>query len=572
MQTSKLFLFGGLLATALTCSLQSCSDDDVAYTTPTLSDDIKARGVTVEIKNAVVDIPVTCSGQWSAVLDPACDWATLNMREVQLTGNQVLHLAIDDNNTGADRKTTLFLVDAEGEITEIPVTQTTFYKGEALNNGNGQWFQDNGLGYGLKYPYVLDPTYNRDGQSFDPTSMKMDDPLFNIAQIESLQEATTPKIHSAYTELPLEIASLKDEMIDSTLCQNKSLDVTLTLGCSFGFIEFQAHGAYNSTKVDSRANINYHINRNAPAYNVTVSPATIKEYARRCAQDEAANWDEKKIDEELAKIDRAIQNFYRRNRKEELTPQQQLTIDGMYERMDLPTYGGVFSEPFATAHFRLEKAVVEGSSADNKALTNEKANKVLSQIDGNWGPFFISGGDFGGSLNLVATVDTMYLRGEESMSAEVSAEVGGFFNLEGEMEFSSEGEELFRNSKIEMAIYGGDANKTQTALSSMLQGPDATNRSKMQEILNAWVESLQGRTADGIPSKASPIRYFVTPVWTLFIEPEVADYAKRWFIDQYTSRGIKIYLGIMDGADTKVEQIVDNDQRKKLEEAANNQK
>ena len=138
MQTSKLFFFGGLLATALTCSLQSCSDDDVAYTTPTLSDDIKAKGVTVEINNAVVNIPVNCSGTWTAVLDPNCDWATLNVRETEFTGNKVLQLAIDDNNTGADRKTTLYVADAEGEITEIPVTQTTFYKGEALNNGNGQ--------------------------------------------------------------------------------------------------------------------------------------------------------------------------------------------------------------------------------------------------------------------------------------------------------------------------------------------------------------------------------------------------------------------------------------------------
>ena len=85
--------------------------------------------------------------------------------------------------------------------------------------------------------------------------------------------------------MPLEIASLKDEMIDSTLCQNKSLDVTLTLGCSFGVIEFEAHGAYNSSKIDTRANINYNINRNAPAYNVTVSPATIKQYAQVSAQD-----------------------------------------------------------------------------------------------------------------------------------------------------------------------------------------------------------------------------------------------------------------------------------------------
>ena len=565
MQTSKLFFFGGLLATALTCSLQSCSDDDVAYTTPTLSDDIKARGVTVEINNAVVNIPVNCSGTWTAVLDPHCDWATLNVRETEFTGNKVLQLAIDDNNTGADRKTTLYVADAEGEITEIPVTQTTFYKGEALNNGNGQWFQANGLGYGMNYQYVLDPTYNRDGQSFDPTAMKMKDPIFNIATIESLQNATTPKIRNGYLEVPLEIASLKDEMIDSTLCQNKSLDVTLTLGCSFGFIEFEAHGAYNSSKIDTRANINYNINRNAPAYNVTVSPATIKQYAQVSAQDEAANMDFEKLEKEEAKIEKTIQTFYRRNKKEELTPQQQKVIDGMYERLDRPTYGGVFSEPFASSHFRLEKAILEGDAADNENLTNEKANKILSQIDGDWGPFYISGGDFGGSLNLIALIDTVYLKGEETMNANVSAEIGGFFNLEGELEFSSAGEEIFRNSNIQMAIYGGDANKTQTAISALLQSPEATNRSKMQEILNDWVDSLKGRTDDGIPSKASPIRYFVSPVWTLFIEPEVADYARRWFIEKYTSRGIKIYLGIMEnGNDTKVEQIVDDEQRKQL--------
>ena len=95
----------------------------------------------------------------------------------------------DDNNTGADRKTTLYVADAEGEITEIPVTQTTFYKGEALNNGNGQWFQANGLGYGMNYQYVLDPTYNRDGQSFALTDEKVKDPIkFDIEEEEKKEE------------------------------------------------------------------------------------------------------------------------------------------------------------------------------------------------------------------------------------------------------------------------------------------------------------------------------------------------------------------------------------------------
>ena len=132
------------------------------------------------------------------------------------------------------------------------------------------------------------------------------------------------------------------------------------------------------------------------------------------------------------------------------------------------------------------------------------ADNVLNAIDDDYGPFFISGGDFGGNLNLHARVDTMYLEGNSQLSAELSADLSGMFQVGGSVNFTQEGAQLFRNSDITIGIYGGSAAVTQNELATFFGSTGMTDREVFQGILNRWAESLKGCDEDEIPSQASP--------------------------------------------------------------------
>jgi hypothetical protein len=51
-------------------------------------------------------------------------------------------------------------------------------------------------------------------------------------------------------------------------------------------------------------------------------------------------------------------------------------------------------------------------------------------------------------------------------------------------------------------------------------------------------------------SMASPLSFIVEPIWTLFDEPAIQEYAQNYFIKKYEDRGIKGYLRIGLGLDT----------------------
>lgn len=546
----KRFITAAFCLIGLVGGFSSCSNDDELTDTNivTIEADIRERGITTDMMSAVIDIPVVSSGSWCAAVDVDCNWADLSDHENFYSGSRTLKLVIDHNPTGADRKSTLYIGTSDGELIEIPIVQTALYKGQVPSNGNGEWVAKNGVGCGIKYYYALDPNYNREGQKFSPTEMKLPNNIFNIARIEELQKSTDPDIclnQSAYVETPINFSELHDVMMDSLFAKNKMLDATVRLECSFGFLEFSAAGEYHSEAVENSAHIDYSILRNAPTYNVVISPAEIRTFAEDMAlQEEFDNSDF--IDAECLKIEKQIEKYIAQNKKKgigaELTDSQKRSIDRHYINTYQPSYGKVFSSAFAKVYYALQYYIDEGEY--------EEADKVLGTIDNDYGPFFISGGDFGGNLNLHAEVDTMFLQGSSSLSAELSADLQGAVNVGGSVTFTEEGVQLFRNSKITIGIYGGSAAQTQSELASFLGSIDMTNREMFHDILNRWAESLKIKDGEEIPSLASPIRYDITPIWTLFSDYTVAEYAKEYFLKKYAKNGIYTYLGILEGTDT----------------------
>ena len=96
----------------------------------------------------------------------------------------------------------------------------------------------------------------------------------------------------------------------------------------------------------------------------------------------------------------------------------------------------------------------------------------------------------------------------------------------------------------------------QNELSTFFGSHDLTNHDKLQSILAGWVESLQGRGEDNVPSQAAPIRYNFTPIWTLFSDASVSNYAKEYFLKKYKDMGIDTYLGMMNGNQFKGEDLL----------------
>lgn len=551
------FIILGLVLSGLGGVCTSCSDDETVTTLPSvvIETEMLQRGITTDMQSAVIDVPIQCEGRWSAVVDADCDWADLSDHDNFYSGNRTLRLIVDENHTNADRKTVLYVGDANGDIFEIPVMQTALYKGEAPSNGgSGQWFADNGVGYGVNYNYVLNPDFNREGMKFEPTKMKMSNNIFNIAQIEALQRSTDSANRlksSAYVETPIQLSTLHDLMIDSTLCQNKHLEATVRLECSFGFLEFTAEGSYNSTKKENRAHIDYSILRNAPTYNVTLSPAEIRAYAEARAlieDDELTEEREARMEEIDALEQKWLDNKTKRGKPAVLTKSEEKKLERMRLNVYQPTYGNVFSDAFAQRYYQLQYYFDEGDF--------DKANDVLAALDSDYGPFFISGGDFGGNMNIYAKVDTLFLEGSSSLSASLSAELAMGIQVGGEVTFTDEGVQLFRNSDITIAVYGGSAAQTQNELSTFFGSDDLTNHDKLQSILSGWVESLQGRGEDNVPSQAAPIRYNFTPIWTLFSDPSVSNYAMEYFLKKYKDMGINTYLGMMNGNQFKGEDLL----------------
>lgn len=560
MSTKRIFhhLLVVTLAVGMTVVTGCKNDDDtVEKVTLDIDSNLLKNGVEAKAESNVMNVPVACTGEWTAALDEDCDWCRLDDQELTYKGNRTLRLVFDENETGRDRLTTLF-IEANGEIKEMPVRQKSLDL-----NGSGETFAAKGLGCGIDYDYVLNTKgigqtrMKEDEQiengtlkpenrtKFESTKVKKNNQIFNMARIAELQ-ADGKLTRAAYTEANIEQADLVANLVDSCLMQSKTFEGKLTMGVTFGFIEFTAALNYNSRKMENRAHVDYVISRSAPMYNAIVSEGEISTYANDKMLDYVG--DIKSVTEQ---IEAKKQYFYALNGKQELNKSQQKQIDRLKKKLSRPKLD-VFNLNFEQKYYELYEAVM--------AEDTKNADNVLNTIDNLYGPFYIGGGDFGGAFSILCKVDTLFMKGEASIDAKVALDASSAFKLDGDVTYSEEGANLFRNSNITVNVWGGSANETSDAILGHLMSNDVTNYKKLQGIMKDWVNSMKSGGEFQI-SRATPISFVIVPIWNLFDDEDVQAYAQNYFLKKYADRGIYDYLGILRGnKDAKsVEEIVNGD-------------
>ena len=546
-----------LLAGVTTFTGCKSEEDTVEKVTLDIDSNLLKNGIEAKAESSIMTVNVACTGSWSAALDETCDWCRLDDRELTYNGSRTLRLVFDENETGTDRITTLY-IEANGEISEMPIRQKSIDL-----NGSGETFAAKGLGCGIDYDYVLNTkgigqkrmqeeeqiekgTLKPENRTkFESTKVKKNNQIFNMARIEELQ-ADGKLTKAAYTEASIEQADLVANLVDSCLMQSKTFEAKLTMGVTFGFIEFTAALNYNSRKMENRAHVDYVISRNAPMYNAIVSEGEISTYANDKMLDYVG--DVKSITEQ---IEAKKQYFYALNGSQTLKKAQEKQIDRLKQKLSRPKLD-VFNLNFEQKYFELYEAVMAEETA--------KADNVLNTIDNLYGPFYIGGGDFGGAFSILCKVDTMFLKGEASIDAKVQLDASSAFKLDGDVTYSEEGANLFRNSNITVNVWGGSANETSDAILGHLLSDDVTNYKKLQTIMKDWVNSMKSGGNFQI-SRATPISFVVVPIWSLFDDEDVQAYAQNYFLKKYADRGIYNYLGIMRGnKDAKsVEEIVNGE-------------
>jgi len=561
-KSTKIVFFMALIAMGnLAVSCQKTPDPTPTPDGPkTIAEWVK-EGVEVDMQSHVVEMNIKADGQWIAISDPDDNWLALNSHDLIHSGSQKLLLLIDENRKEVDRKSTVIIEEQNGgKVYEIPVRQNYNFNGEAPTNGSGQAFANNGVGCGVDYDYVLDTkgiakrnaledARIANGQmkedertQFSPTKVKKNNPIFNVARIERLMESGKlgPQ---AYVEAEIPYVDLLTQMMDSTVVQDKSLDIKLELGISYGCIEFVAGATYSSKSTEQRQKLDYTIIRNAPIYNVVISEAEVASYAEDAMLEEQKNYEEG-----LAKIEAKIQSYYKVNGKETLTKVQQKIIDGMYNALDRPTFDGVFAASFGDAYWDLYSAVAEEDQ--------EKINKAMNRFDDSYGPFYISGGDFGGAMTIHAVLDNLSMEGYVQAGGNLDADFAGAFKVSGEFTYSSNGMDLLRKNNARFYIYGGDAIGTSDKLNSILMGEEPTDRDAWSEALQYWVQTMYSNNGSVDGSKAAPISFIVTPLWNLFWDADMRIVAKEWFMAKYADKGIEEYFGIMNGEEITPEDII----------------
>ena len=563
--SKSLFWMAAAAIGALALSCQK-TDPDPNYNkkeAKTIAEWVK-EGVEVDMQSHVVEMNINADGDWMAVTDPDNDWLTFNNHEIIHHGPRQLLLLIDENRTEIDRKSVLYLEDKSGEIFEIPVRQNYNFNGEAPTNGSGQAFANNGVGCGVDYDYVLDTRgiakrnaledariANGDMKEdertrFAPTKVKKNNPIFNVTRIERLME--NGKLGpQAYVEAEIPYVDLQAQLMDSTVVQDKSLDVKLELGLSYGCIEFVAGATYSSKATEQRRKMDYTIIRNSPIYNVTISEAEVASYAESAMLDEMKDYEAG-----LAQIEAKIQAYYKQNGKESLTKVQQKIIDSAYDKLERPTFDGVFASSFGNAYWDLYAAVAEEDEAAIDA--------AMTRFDNYYGPFYISGGDFGGSMTIHAVISDLSMEGYVQAGGNLDGDVGGAFKVHGEFSYSEMGMTLLRNSDARFYIYGGDANKVADIMWGVMNGDEPTNRDAWTEAIQYWISTMYSDNGSVDGSMAAPISFIITPLWNLFWDKDMQVTAQKWFMEKYKSRGIEEYFGIMSGEKITPEDIIHNAQ------------
>ena len=182
-----------------------------------------------------------------------------------------------------------------------------------------------------------------------------------------------------------------------------------------------------------------------------------------------------------------------------------------------------------------------------KPIDEAEVRKILNAIDNEYGPFFIAGGDYGGSLTMHCKIDTMAMQGTTDFSGELSAQFAGLFDVQGDFHYTEDGYSLLRQFSPDIYIYGGNANETTDQMLACITSGNATDLQRWQGILLGWLDSMYSTPGQPDNSQAAPISYIITPIWTLFSDANIQEICQAYFIEKYRNRGIEKYLGIMNG-------------------------
>ena len=555
-----------LLMAALVCGLgfgvASCKSDDdnnsgedIEVTEVTIGSDLVSHGIETDIQSAVIEVPIKANGLWTATLTKGTDWCKILDWQVTYNGNKTLKLAIDENLTGAGRRCVLTIGNGE-EYKAINVYQNNTYKGEDPSNGSGLAFANKGLGTGIDYDYLFNVKAKQDlpdGARFSPTTMHGANNIFNITRIEEL--IAEKKLNaSAYVEAPIPFDDFKAALLDSCIMQSKTLEVSLEIGISFGVIEFTGKGQYNSKKREGIAHIDYTIIRNAPMYNVYLSPAELTNYAaeNRQLDFDADDKAYQAIDDLIAHYKTQNEKRKRKNLNEDgLTEAQAAEIEAMYDAIPIKyDHAGIFSGAFGARYNELYNAIIV-KKRQGKPIDKEAADRAMALIDAAWGPFYIAGGNFGGMMAIHARVDTLRQDGLTSFGGSISVgAMAGAISVEGGFTFTEEGYNMMHDIRPNIQILGGNDKDTTNELMGIITGPKPNDFSKWGKALMNWIQTM--KSPEGVvslsgQSQAAIISMTVQPIWQLFNEGEIYDYAKNYFMTEYEKCGINAWTDMIRG-------------------------
>ena len=559
-------MLSALLLAGITIGYSSCKDDDDTPSAEeqdapvvTIDKETVEHGISTDMQSASISVPVDCEGEWHATITQGTSWVRIEGWQVTYTGKQSLTLLFDENLSKTDRKTTLNITNADGEIQHIDVVQYYNYEGQAPTNGQGLAFASKGLGTAIDYDYALNVKNMASQSTFEPTRIHGLNNVFNMTRIEELKKSGKLQA-SAYVEAVIPVAELKAKLEDSCVSQSKHLDVAIDLGVEFGPITVSCHGAYDSDKKESRGHVDYTIIRNAPMYNAYVSPAELATYATDAKNNKLdratddAEWDN--IDAVIERFKKANERLIKRGRtlelnEEGLTAEQAAEVSNMEAAIPLRyDHAGIFSTNFNDRYNQLYNAIVRPTTSGEQVNQSE-VNTILESLNDEFGPFIIAGGDYGGLITMHCEVDTNYLDGKASFSGEVTAEFAGYFNATGKMKYTEEGYSLLRKINPDIKVYGGSANKTADAMLKVITGGNAADLTQWTGILSDWIDEMK-QDENGVENEnaPAPISYVVTPIWTCFREATIQEYVRNFFLEKYKDRGIEGYTSIMTGKTT----------------------
>jgi len=539
------FLLMAALVGSLSLTTVACSDDDddkkeQTVSNVTIDDDIIAHGLQVNPNGETMTVNVKMNGTWSAAIENGTeddnDWAIIENEHLTFSDDRTLKLSFTPNKLATDRNATLEIFGIEGEPISVKISQRGL--GTNAATGSALSFEGQGLGHSADVRYAMDTAYIhqqvRDGKEFDWTHLKKENMIYNMNGIKKLVDAGALNPQT-YVEVPIPTYDLVAHLLDSTVCQDKDFGVGIHMSLSFGFIEFSAGVEYTAKKKEQRGHIDYSITRNAPMYNAVVSPVEIATYA----VDQSADAIEK-YGEEYAALNEKVEEKY--GSWEELKKKNAFTYNSWRKKLDKyrPNFGNVFSTGFSAALWAYYKAYMEENM--------EAADKALNRIDEDFSPFFITGGNWGGSMSILARIDSTSMRGKDSLWAELKGDLASFGSVNGSLHLSTEGMNLYRNLRFNIKLLGGDP-AVGDQVSAWLMGPNQTDYSKLQGVLKSWIESMQSPNSDNANDKncAMPTEFFYTPIWRV-MDPEYRDYARDWFIKKYASNpSVSTFFGVSEG-------------------------